>query len=287
MFDEKHVVYRYKYLPFTDGSLRTLTDGTIKFTCPLDFNDPFDCFPFFDTTNIGEYPRRRPELFKAAAKQLGLSPAKRIQQKGALIARVKERIESGRLNYDLLKKIGVVSLSRDPVNILMWSHYADFHRGFVLEFRIPTMGTRDDVPLAVDRLLPLPIRYQARRPNIDAGAEFDVESMKRLVFTKSDIWKYEQEERVFDLERGPGIRPYRRDEILCSVISGMRTSDSNYRKLNEIVSRLGRESIPHLALYRAEPKNDEYMLLVKGHPRIGFLGNHIDTLVRMSDHLEG
>ena len=57
MFNEDHVIYRYKYLPFSEGSLKALTEGTMKFTCPLDFNDPFDCLSHTvedDRENYGE-----------------------------------------------------------------------------------------------------------------------------------------------------------------------------------------------------------------------------------------
>lgn len=45
MFKEEDVIYLYKYLPFNEGSLCVLTEGTVKFTSPLNFNDPFDCLP--------------------------------------------------------------------------------------------------------------------------------------------------------------------------------------------------------------------------------------------------
>ena len=34
----------------------------------------------------------------------------------------------------LINNIGIFSLSKVPDNILMWSHYADSHKGIVLEF---------------------------------------------------------------------------------------------------------------------------------------------------------
>lgn len=42
----------YKYLPFDEGSLRIITEGTIKFTLPSEVNDPFDCAPDYETSNI-------------------------------------------------------------------------------------------------------------------------------------------------------------------------------------------------------------------------------------------
>ena len=145
MFDEDHIIYRYKYLPFTEGALKTISEGTIKFTCPLEFNDPFDCLPYYDTTTIGRLPKIRPELFKAAGERRGLSPAQRLQKKGEFVARLRNRINDGTFAKVNLSRVGVVSLSKTALSVLMWSHYAEFHQGFVLEFRIPIKGSRRDL----------------------------------------------------------------------------------------------------------------------------------------------
>lgn len=38
-------IYRYKYLPDMLGIEGVVANGTIKFTHPAKFNDPFDCMP--------------------------------------------------------------------------------------------------------------------------------------------------------------------------------------------------------------------------------------------------
>lgn len=268
MFEEKNVIYRYKYLPYSEGSLKTLTDSTIKFTCPLEFNDPFDCKPFYDTTNIDQLPKLRPDLFKEAGNRRGLNPAQRLQEKGKFIARLKKRLEKGDFSKEPISRVGVVSLSKNALNIPMWSHYADFHRGFVLEFRIPIMGHEEDVPLTNERLLPFPIKYRSERPHIEIGTELPDDLLDKLALTKSLDWEYEEEERVVDHERGPGIHYYRRDEILCSVIAGMDMKKSNYKNLQSIVQELTISSVIDLALYKAQEKLDEYKLIVENHPRL-------------------
>ncbi len=269
MFDEENVIYRYKYLPYTKGAIKTLVDGTIKFTCPLDFNDPFDCRPFYDITNINEVPRKRPELFKAAGDRRGLSPAKRLMEKGKFVSRLKTRVDGGGFAEELISNVGVVSLSKNPLNIPMWSHYADFHRGFVLEFRIPTTGTKRDVPLVLGRLLPFEITYEAKRPHIEIGLEDPQLLVNKLILTKSLDWKYEEEERVIDYERGPGIHPYNRDEILSSVIAGLDMNEANFKKLSSIVKKISRGTKLDLSLYKVEEVKDEYKLAVPSHPRLG------------------
>ena len=156
----------------------------------------------------------------------------------------------------------------------MWSHYADFHRGFVLEFRIPIIGHEKDVPLTNERLLPFPIKYMPDRPHIEIGTEIPDDLIDKLVLTKSLDWEYEEEERVVDHERGPGIHHYRRDEILCSIITGMEMKESDYKRLKSIVQKLNNSSMPELSLYKAREKLDEYKLVVENHPR---LDNRKDT----------
>jgi hypothetical protein len=268
MFNEEHVIYRYKYLPFSEGAQKTISEGTMKFTCPLEFNDPFDCMPFYDTKNIDQITKLRPDLYKATGKKRGLSPAKRIVQKPKDIARLRSRVHDGTFARDLMTNIGVVCLTRDPLNILMWSHYAKDHKGFLLEFRIPVMGTSEDSLLATERLVPHAIRYQQARPSIELGSTNPPDLVERMALTKSKDWSYEQEERVIDQKRGSGIHKYQRDDILCSVIAGMSMDKKDYIVLDSLVSSIAKSTIPNLRLYQATPVRDEYRLEVKGHPRI-------------------
>ena len=46
---------RYKYLDYSEGSLCVISDGTMKFTAPKYFNDPFDCAPDFDPEKQADY----------------------------------------------------------------------------------------------------------------------------------------------------------------------------------------------------------------------------------------
>lgn len=269
MFDEENVIYRYKYLPFTDGALKAITESTMKFTCPLEFNDPFDCNPYYNKESILNYPKNRPDLYKKTIQNLGLSPGKGVQAKRKIAASLKNSIDIGEFRRDLIKNVGIVCLSKDALNILMWSHYADFHKGMVLEFRIPIKGTKEDVSLMNERLTPFPVIYSKQRPHIMLGTEKPKDIVEKLVLTKSIHWKYEKEERVIDRNRSPGIYHYHRDEILCSVIAGMNISNTNYKKLQKIVTEASKTNSLNLLLYKAKPKNDEYKLLVNKHPRLG------------------
>jgi len=269
IFDEYKVIYRYKYLPYSPAALQTIIAGTMKFSCGLDFNDPFDCNPYFDLEHISNIATLRPDLFKAAGDRRGLSPAKRIAEKGQFTARLRNRIKDGTFRRQQLERIGIVSLSREGRNVLMWSHYAELHKGFVLEFRIPVLGEERDMAYATDRLLPFPISYQQGRPNIKIGTDMPNDLVERIVLTKSADWIYEAEERVVDHLRPPGVYPYRRDEILATVIAGMRMEPSNRAELGKIVALAAETGLSGLKVYDAVEVPSDFGILVPSHPRLG------------------
>ena len=87
-------------------------------------------------------------------------------------------------------------LATDPKNRLMWSHYADSHRGFCIEYDFNSLK---------DEVLPFPIIYSETRPLIPWKAAIDhtQESMEAAtadltlgLLTKDKSWEYENEWRV-------------------------------------------------------------------------------------------
>jgi len=91
----------------------------------------------------------------------------------------------------------------------------------------------------------------------------------KQLLAKSLDWKYEKEERVIDHERGHGIHKYRRDEILASVISGMRMDKSVFKILESAVLQVSQaSSLPNLQVFQAEEVKNKYQLTVPGHPRL-------------------
>lgn len=262
------LMFRYKYLPFDEGSTKIISEGTIKFSSPLEFNDPFDCRPYLEPDSINELWETRPELYRSACQRAGLSPAQRIQERSKMTARLRREIESGNFERSLLQGVGVVCLSRTATNILMWSHYATFHRGFVVEFAIPTKGTRASIPDLISLLVPHPVHYSEQRPRIRLGEFHKEEDLQNSFLTKSSHWSYEEEERVIGYDRLPGISKYARDVVLRSVIAGINMSSSDYQRLCNIVERTNSEKGLNIGVYRAAEVAHEYQLIVPHHPRL-------------------
>ena len=241
----------YKYLPFDSGSLKVISEGTLKYTCPLDFNDPFDCLPSYDEWEVKNIEKVRPDLIRRAADARGFSPAQRIQNKRKFAKNFERAMNSDAMVKGLARSLGVLSLSRNPYNILMWSHYADHHRGFLVEF-----GIYPDAPESeLKMLVPQKVVYSEDRPVVSFRDGFNLE---KYFLTKSLDWSYEEEERVLLTDEGPGIHYYSRQLFLSRVVAGSRIKPHDFALLEKTVSKAEEEIGREIPLYLASLERTAY-----------------------------
>lgn len=216
-------VYRYKYLSDGLGLRNLLECRNIKFTHPKEFNDPFDCFPSVIYKEFKDLKNSNPAVYNA----LGLNSLKGVQKITAITKmqnRAKLHIESGIFLDNLLSQASVLSLAKIPDSVLMWSHYAQYHKGAVVEFKIPFNLPRFfNGEYSHADLISLDVKYESQRPRIILnGSTANRELiLDQLFLTKSNVWSYEQESRVIKNEGGGGIFPFQPD-LLNSVILGAR-----------------------------------------------------------------
>lgn len=124
---------------------------------------------------------------------------------------------------DVLKgrknKIRICSLSRDPENALMWSHYANGHYGVVVG--VDVNRTRYDIrPVDYDGLM------QLNMNNINQHSAIDI------LTHKLEAWSYEEEERVF--VEGEHFIEVELKEVIC----GSRMSNQDYSLVSDLVDAI-------------------------------------------------
>ncbi len=246
--------------------MKILKEGTIKFTKPSEFNDPFDCDPEHDTENLEEFLKSQPDLVEKVLKYRNTNSQENLKEFEAMKCRLKAAIENGHFGQEASDAVGICSLTRDPLNLLMWAHYACNHTGFVVEFDIPLESFNlpsDDVTY-FEWLIPQPVTYQKKKPIISFSDDIDVKMAKQFLIKGVD-WKYEQEERVIDFVRKDGIHKYDRDTILKSVIAGMRIKPEHYDELKKIVTDLKNQKL-NVDLFKAKSVKGEYGVFVEGRP---------------------
>ena len=123
-----------------------------------------------------------------------------------------------------LNKIGVSCFSKDYRNILMWSHYSDSHKGICLIF---------DYSKDIHFFNPFDILYTNEYPDIHDKLKKD-ELIKKLIYTKSDNWRYEREVR--SIKSGCGT--YKFDSsLLKGIILGYKTTTEDLKTIKNIINR--------------------------------------------------
>jgi len=117
----------YKYTSIDSWSLDSLKNNSIHFTCPNDFNDPFDCRLniYIDGTG-NEWEKHK----------LRLQSSESIEELKKEFLIPEDQSES--FHTDVQKKAllttRVSCFSERPDNMLLWSHYANSHHGICLMF---------------------------------------------------------------------------------------------------------------------------------------------------------
>ncbi|MCH7989143.1 MAG: DUF2971 domain-containing protein [Planctomycetes bacterium] len=142
---------------------------------------------------------------------------------------------------DTNRKVGILSLTERNDDILMWSHYADEHKGICIEFR-----TDIDSSFFVKAE---PVAYSKKYPQLNLLEVVTNEKIRAAapwMLTKSVHWKYEREWRVLDFVAGRGIRTFPA-ECLSGVYFGCRTPPDEKETVMAWVS-----AMPHsVAVYQA------------------------------------
>jgi hypothetical protein len=134
-----------------------------------------------------------------------------------------EQILSGKKN-----KVRIVSLSRNHDNELMWAHYANGHRGVAV-----------GVELDPNRYDVRPILYDGIPAVGTAGWSMMAED---ILSHKHEIWRYEEEERVF-VTRGE-FAEVRVRQVIC----GSKMSHQDFGFVRELVERIN----PKIQIHRRQ-----------------------------------
>jgi hypothetical protein len=138
----------YKYRKFNTSTLRLITKAESYYADPETFNDPLDCRPVIqldtDTSTLEKVCYRM--LVLVHDKKQALSTMTNFRYLSSEHGDYKKdqaatwsytqglRQEIKRLLYDEMRKCGVLSLGARWDCPLMWSHYADEHRGLCIEY---------------------------------------------------------------------------------------------------------------------------------------------------------
>lgn len=173
----------YKYVTGDGARLRHyLLNSTFFLASPRKFNDPYDCrCHISDECTANE----REVALQILAQKMRLNSLQ--------LALLREQWDMPNLPQIVKEgteqtwaETGITCLTTDPRNLLMWSHYADYHRGFCIGFEIAK--DMDTFCTA------LPVKYTDDYPSVRLFG--DDREIVNAMFHKGSPWAYENEYRI-------------------------------------------------------------------------------------------
>lgn len=253
----KHL-YRYTSLnpedPYSVDQLKqVLIESLLWLSSPADFNDPFDmsAHVVFD----GSGPQKRAALTtKFKEMTLPTTWKKRNQRINELLTKPEETLQYIRSVFrKALQEAGVCCFTTDPTNLLMWSHYADNHKGLVLEF---------DPAQDPDVLTgPVKVSYSDDYPVIN-WLNDTKSQLQKTMLQKAKVWEYEKEWRLIHPD---GSRTHQcfKHAGLTAVVMGCRVTEATKAKLHELLDERERCGYPAVRLYQAEMHGTRYEIVLQ------------------------
>ena len=217
----------YKYV--SSENLLRILDGSIRFTQPGAFNDPFEMVPeLYVPKNYG---------VKEISINFSLTANRRKPSVGKLEADFESDycndINSRKILSSLNQSIGVLCLSRNKSSLLMWSHYAESYTGAIIEI--------DESHEFFEGLID--VEYTKRRPKIDITSYIENKNLIPIaeLCVKPKEWEYEAEVRIIrsllnckSVEEFQGYSVYVMDfpmDGIKSIVLGERMSVDTQRKV--------------------------------------------------------
>jgi len=250
-----YVVYYgnfYKFLG-VEGAIATLRNGSLKYSNPKIFNDPFDCDEkliflenpiniAFDLDGVGEELEKF-DLTGAKKKQVlniirtivGLYDSFNPEYKEKVDILLNRFILHPEIRKDL-ERLKICCFSRQyktKKSALMWSHYSQNHYGICLEFNIKEIANDDDV--AKNMFIPFVVEYPSKLgvKSIDVGKRYHND----WLFRKSNIWEYEKEVRMVQKTTDPKDIEYYQfpKRALKKIIFGYHTTQETIEEIKGII----------------------------------------------------
>ena len=207
--------FLYRYYGCLDYALDTITKRRLYFSAPSNFKDPFDCLPKFSLFFCKREPEdiwKRYFFLLAKAQYPGISDDEARKHADAAITKGKYRDklwlhkadeEIKKSIADHISTLRVCCFSRSPRNAMMWAHYANNHKGLVLQFKNSAMlddrGSFKGFEVDYYRQ-PIPLRRYVEA--MEATENGDNVAFARLILcSKSYEWQTEEEMRFFSRKK--------------------------------------------------------------------------------------
>jgi len=227
------ILYKYR----TIKQLKLVLDNySFWFASPNTFNDPFDCSLSEESYELEDARKHFRSIgieehhISRMIEMLRKDPSK-LQE---LINTVKEKTINNK---------GILALSSCYDDILMWSHYADYHQGVAIGLEV-----RNDLEFF---LMPIKIDYRDTYEVLNYLKDPQKATIDTLKI-KSSEWGYEKEVRVYKNNSGLYVL---NPEAIKEIRFGVKTSAKDIEDIKSICAQKG---LGHISFYKAKKVHGQF-----------------------------
>lgn len=207
--------YIYKYMSI-ENLEKLILNSSLHFSKVSAFNDPFE----FKAYIVCEAPKETIKRF--LTEECGYSN-RRAKQQPIDTKEMKEYINSKIPN--ILEGLSVCCFSKNPSNILMWSHYANKHEGVCVKFdtlNSSIFQTATEVSYGSPFL-----------PKYNFFTDSKNEGLHKQIYNKAPDWSYEEEMRIVNLN---GDEKVSFNKIhLVEIIFGYKCDLNHILKIRDMI----------------------------------------------------
>lgn len=244
----------YKYYPCNEYTFRALSEMGLWCSPASNMNDPFDCLGQLELSIMSnEILKAKNYISSSVSLSSYLAPLLIIEDDISFCKIIND------VRINLLSLLTFCSFSLDPFNILMWSHYADSHRGIVIELDLDNNGIHNPLfqevkyknslsKFDIVNFIKLCNAINSKSDGYETGAfikKYFAPYIKFLSIKTKD-WKYEKEVRYWSIEKNHykkygykniksiyfGLRcPQETKTLVKSILRGHGVSDDVYHDI--------------------------------------------------------
>jgi hypothetical protein len=217
-----------------------------------DFNDPFDMKAHIF---VGGSREEKEARFKALIADHSGAPWKKRREmlrKWMAIPPAEAEAKLAGALHELAGSAGICSFGGDPRSILMWTHYAQNHEGYCLQFEF----ARDPRTFAWVQ----EVQYADEYPEVNFVDRSKLPDELYIVLTrKHSGWKYEKEWRLIHRNGANSLMSFR-PESLVGIILGCRAPAALFSIVKAVLAEREKAGFPRMRMYRAEQDSRAYRL---------------------------
>ena len=212
--DEKDYVYLYTFRSFNVYSLSDLINSEITVSPSKNMNDPFDSIiNLWGTKELLEITCKEPKHIKNLSRSF---------------------------DYFRIRSFCNGNTTRALKNILMWSHYADNHRGYCIKYKLSKHFIKQDENDRFEHMFLKPIIYRNDKDKVDIS-EMTTINTDLAFATKHESWGYENEVRLIVYNPNKedafyGI-PLDKDSCIEAIYFGCRCEQKTINTIKNLFSK--------------------------------------------------